>query len=371
MVEPPEMDRSDKLPLHHGTKTISMKPRKAVLILQLGTPDDASVPAVRRYLAEFLSDRRIIEANRFLWWLLLHGVILRTRPAQSAAKYRRIWSPETGMPLLHYSQRQVDLLQQALGSDWLVRLGMRYGQPNLREVVPELVRDGVETIVALPMYPQYSATTTASALDGLFLALMKERRIPAIKVVPPYYDHPAFLGPMAALLRESLSQCPDTPDYYLLSYHGIPRRYAQKGDPYATHVERTTQALVADAGWSKGAWSRTYQSLFGRDKWLGPYTEVKLKELARQGRRRVFVATPGFTTDCLETIDEIGHEAAVVFAEAGGGWLHRCPCLNDDPRWIQGMARLVRETHEEPAWRGGVNFESAQWTPDQEVPQPT
>lgn len=326
-----------------------MKPQQAVLLLQLGTPDDASVPSVRRYLAEFLADHRIIEVNRFLWWFILHGYVLRRRPAQSAEKYRRIWSSEFGMPLLYYSNQQVSLLQKALGNGWIVKVGMRYGQPNIRDVVPEFVRSGIEVIVALPMYPQYSATTTASALDGLFLALMKERRIPAIKVVPPYYDHPSFLRPMVARMRQSLAECKEAPDYYLLSYHGIPRRYSQLGDPYATHVERSTQALVKLMGWSKGSWSRTYQSLFGREKWLGPYTEEKLKNLAKAGKRHLFIATPGFTTDCLETIDEIGHEAANVFTHAGGEWLHRCPCLNDDPLWIQGMAELVHETHHDSA----------------------
>lgn len=319
------------------------RPPVGVLLMQLGTPDDASVPAVRRYLREFLSDRRVIEVNRVLWWFLLNGVILPFRPAQSAAKYRRIWDPREGMPLLKFTERQAAELGRCLGPGFRVAAAMRYGKPNLRDVVPLLCSQGIERIIAVPMYPQYSATTTASATDGLFTTLMKLRNVPAVSIVPPYYDHPAYLDVQAALIQEHLARLPAKPEFHLLSFHGIPQSYSKKGDPYATHVERTTQGLVERLGWQKGEWARTYQSLFGREEWLKPYTEEKLKELARRGVKRVFVATPGFTTDCLETIDEIGHEADMVFKEAGGAELHRCPCLNDDPRWIQGLATLVRE----------------------------
>lgn len=320
------------------------QPRTGVLLMQLGTPDDASVPAVRRYLAEFLADPRIIEANRVLWWLILHGYILRTRPRSSAAKYQRLlkqWGRDDGMPLLHYTQRQAEMLQAALGPGFDVRFAMRYGNPNLRAVIPEITRAGWEHFVAVPMYPQYSATSTASAVDGLYQALMRERRVPAATVVPPYYDHPAFIEAQAKLIEDELAKLPWAPDHYILTYHGIPRSYAQKGDPYATHVERTTQALVRRLGWRKGQWSRTYQSLFGREKWLGPYTEDKLKALAAQGKTKVFLASPGFTADCLETIDELGHEANEVFTHAGGERLHRCPCLNDAPLWIEALRQIV------------------------------
>ena len=173
-----------------------------------------------------------------------------------------------------------------------------------------MIGHGVDRLIVLPMYPQYSATTTASATDVLFTALLKERRVPALRIVPPYYDHPAYLDAMTAVIRDELTRLPWQPEHYLLSFHGIPIKYAQRGDPYATHVKRTTSQLVKRLGWPRGQWTQTFQSLFGRDEWLRPYTEEKLRELARQGVRRVFVAMPGFTTDCLETIDEIGYEAA-------------------------------------------------------------
>lgn len=319
------------------------RPPIGVLLLQLGTPDDASVPAVRRYLREFLSDRRIIEANPVLWWFLLNGVILPFRPAKSAEKYRRIWDAVEGMPLLKHSRAQESGLQAALGPGFRVRLAMRYGSPNVSEAAPALAREGVERLIAVPMYPQYSATTTASAKDGLFQALMTLRRVPAVTVAPPYYEAPAYLDAQAQLIREELARLGRPPDYHLLSFHGIPQRYARAGDPYALHVERTTRGLVQRLGWRKGTWARTYQSLFGREKWLKPYTEEKLSALAKAGVKRVFVATPGFTADCLETIDEIGYEAAHSFRRAGGEELIRCPCLNAHPAWIAALAALVRE----------------------------
>jgi ferrochelatase len=193
------------------------------------------------------------------------------------------------------------------------------------------------------MYPQYSATTTASATDVLFQALMRERRVPALRLVPPYYEHPAYLDAVAAVVREDLARLPWRPEHYLLSFHGIPIRYARSGDPYATHVKRTTARLVARLGWPRERWTQTFQSLFGREEWLKPYTENKLRELARRGVRRVAVVTPGFTADCLETLDEIGREAREAFRHAGGEVLHLCPCLNDHPAWIDGMRRLVLE----------------------------
>jgi ferrochelatase len=193
------------------------------------------------------------------------------------------------------------------------------------------------------MYPQYSATTTASATDVLFKALMQQRRVPAVRVVPPYYQHPAYLDAMTAVIRDELEKLPWEPDHYMLSFHGIPISYAQKGDPYATHVKRTTAELVKRLGWPRDRWTQSFQSLFGRAEWLKPYTEETLKKLAARGARRVFVAMPGFTADCLETVDEIGHEAKQVFLAAGGQELHACPCLNDHPKWIDAMRQLILE----------------------------
>jgi ferrochelatase len=312
----------------------------AVLLVQLGTPDAPTTPALRRYLRQFLGDPRVIEVPRLPWWLLLHGYILWTRPARSAAKYRRIWDPITGSPLLHITRLQTEALQRLL-PDVLVRFGMQVGNPSVAATIRDLVRQRVERLIVLPMYPQYSATSAGSALDAVFQALLKERRVPALRVVPPYYDRPAYLDAVTTLIREELAKLPREPEHYLLSFHGIPISYARRGDPYATHVKRTTAGLIERLGWPRDRWTQTFQSLFGREEWLKPYTEERLKQLAKRGVRRVFVVTPGFTADCLETLDEIGNEARATFRHAGGEELHLCPCLNDHPAWVDAMRTLV------------------------------
>jgi ferrochelatase len=317
-----------------------MKPACAVLLIQLGTPDAPTPPALRRYLRQFLGDPRVIEAPRLLWWFILNLRILPTRPAQSAAKYQRIWDPKTGSPLLHITRLQTEALQRLM-PDLPVRFGMQIGNPPLATVLHELIEAGIERLIVLPMYPQYSATTTASATDTLFAALMKERRVPALRIVPPYYEHPAYLDAMTAVIKDALGKRPAPPEHHILSFHGIPIKYAQRGDPYATHVKRTTFQLVERLGWPRSSWTQSFQSLFGRERWLRPYTDEVLVKLARQGMKRVFIATPGFTTDCLETIDEIGFESKEVFHKAGGAELVRCPCLNDHPAWIEALRTIV------------------------------
>jgi ferrochelatase len=319
-----------------------MRAAPAVLLLQLGTPDAPTTPALRRYLRQFLGDPRVIEVPRLLWWFILNLRILPTRPAQSAAKYQRIWNPQTGSPLLHITQKQTEALQGLLPKV-SVRFAMQIGNPPVSQVLSDLIDTGVDRLIVFPMYPQYSATTSASATDVLFQALMRERRVPALRVVPPYYEHPAYLDAVTAVIRDELARLPAEPEHYLLSFHGIPIAYAQRGDPYATHVKRTTAALVKGLGWPRQRWTQSFQSLFGRDEWLKPYTDATLQRLAKRGVKRVFVAMPGFTTDCLETIDEIGYESREVFKHAGGGELYRCPCLNDHPRWIEAMRTIIVE----------------------------
>jgi ferrochelatase len=317
-------------------------PFPAVLLIQLGTPDAPTTPALRRYLRQFLSDRRVIEAPRIAWLLTLNFFILPTRPARSAEKYRRIWDPDHGSPLLFLTRRQTDALQKQLPRV-PVRFGMQVGNPSVASVVHELVGQGIDRLIVVPMYPQYSATTWASATDVLFHALEQERRVPAVRIAPPYYEHPAYLDALTTLIHEELAKLPWQPDHYVLSFHGIPVKYAQRGDPYTTHVKRTTFQLVQRLGWKREQWTQSFQSLFGRDQWLKPYTEPTLQRLAHAGARRIFIAMPGFTTDCLETIDEIGYEAKETFRRAGGEILHRCPCLNDHPAWIDALRRIVIE----------------------------
>jgi protoporphyrin/coproporphyrin ferrochelatase len=313
-----------------------------VLLVQLGTPDAPTPSALRPYLKQFLGDPRVIELPRFKWWLILNLFVLPFRPKQSAAKYQRIWNPVTGSPLLHYTKLQTAALQKAL-PNVLVRFGMQVGKPPVADVVHEMIVQGVDRLIVLPMYPQYSATTSASATDALFHALMKERRVPSLRILMSYYDHPAYLDAMTTLIREELTKLPWRPDHYLLSFHGIPIRYARAGDPYAMQVKRTTAQLIQRLGWPRDKWTQTFQSLFGREEWLKPYTEEKLKQLAKAGKKRVFVAMPGFTADCLETLDEIGNEARETYRHAGGELLHACPCLNDHPAWIDALRRIVTE----------------------------
>lgn len=313
-----------------------------ILLIQLGTPDAPTYRGLFPYLRQFLSDRRVIEVPKAVWTPLLYGFILPFRSGASAAKYRRIWSPDTGSPLLHFTKRQTALLQDQF-PDTPVRFGMMVGNPPVRDAVRELVAAGVDRLVALPMFPQYSATTSASATDALFGALMSERRVPAVRVVPPYYEHPAYLDAVVANFRDDVAGLGWEPDHVVISFHGIPQKYAQKGDPYATHVVRTTQAVVKRMGWPRNYWTQTYQSRFGKSPWLKPYTDDVLESLAKRGVKRVYVLLPGFTADCLETIDEIGLESREVFEHAGGDKLHNGRCLNDHPRWVEAMARIVRD----------------------------
>lgn len=313
-----------------------------ILLIQLGTPDAPTPEALRPYLRQFLSDPRVIENQGWKWKLVLNGLILRSRPAESAAKYARIWDPKTGSPLMHYTVRQTELLKERFPNN-PVRFGMMVGNPPLRTVLGEMIAAGVDRLVAMPMFPQYSATSYAGATDVLFSALLKERRVPAVRVVPPYYDHPAYLDALAAVIRDDLAKLPWEPEHFVVSFHGIPQKYAQKGDPYATQVVRTTRELVKRMGWPRDQWTQTYQSRFGRSEWLKPYTDDVLADLARRGVRRVFVALPGFTADCLETLDEIGNESREVFEKAGGEHLKAGTCLNDHPKWIEAMERIIKE----------------------------
>ncbi|MCS7159518.1 MAG: ferrochelatase, partial [Gemmatales bacterium] len=265
------------------------------------------------------------------------------RPAQSAAKYQRIWDQDKGFPLKYYTQQQAENLQEKLGERFRVTYAMRYGSPATAPVVRELVSAGVDRLLVVPLYPQYSATTTASALDAFYQALMHERVVPAVRVVPPFYAHPRYIDAVSQILRETLAQLGAAPERWIFSFHGIPQRYADAGDPYPRHVETTVHLLAERLGLTSEQYLLTYQSRFGREVWLKPYTEEVLVSLARQGVRSVLVATPGFVADCLETIDEIGREARDLFREAGGGELYRCPCLNDHPLWMEALATIVLE----------------------------
>jgi ferrochelatase len=312
-----------------------------VLLIQLGTPDAPTPAALRPYLRQFLGDPRVIEVPRWKWWPILQLILLR-RPKASAAKYARIWDAQTGSPLLHWTGRQTETLQKLL-PQVAVRFGMQVGNPSVASVVDAMVREGIDRMVVVPMYPQYSAATTASAMDALFQAIMRQRCAPALRVVPPYYDHPKYLDAVVALIREDLGRLQWQPEHFVLSFHGLPIAYTERGDPYALHVKRTKLELVERLGWPRDMWTQSFQSRFGRDPWLKPYTDDVLRKLAARGVKRVFIAMPGFTADCLETLDEIAFEARESFRHAGGEELHACPCLNDHPAWIEALKALVLE----------------------------
>jgi ferrochelatase len=315
--------------------------RVGVLLAQLGTPDAPTAKCLRPYLRQFLSDRRVIEINRILWKLLLEGIILRTRPRRSAALYQRIWTAE-GSPLLSITKRQTEGLRarlQSAGRELTVVFGMRYGKPSLESALDQLIEQGCSRILLFPMYPQYAAPTTASTYDSVFVHLLKRRWVPTLRVVSPYYRHPAYIKALAAGINQELAS--DNYDQLLLSYHGVPRAYVEKGDPYCCMCTETSAALRPLISLPPEKIVHTYQSQFGKDPWLTPYTADVLNSLPQQGVKRLLVASPGFTADCLETLDELGNEGSEAFEEHGGEHFKLVPCLNDSESWLDAMFEIV------------------------------
>lgn len=317
-----------------------------VLLAQLGTPDAPTPAALRRYLRQFLSDPRVVERNRVLWWFVLRLLVLPRRPRRSAALYRRIWSRD-GSPLLVISRSQARALEAALDDRqperFKVVLGMRYGSPSIGSAVQELLGCGTDRLLLFPLYPQYAGATTGSTYDEVFRQLSMLRFVPALRVVPPYYAHAAYIEALAQSVREAMTALPAPPDKILISFHGIPQRFVDRGDPYAAHCEATARSLAARAGLEHGTYLMSYQSRSGREPWLGPYTDETLIGLARAGVRHVMVICPGFVADCLETVDEIGHVGLEQFRAAGGETLQLVGGLNDRPRWIAAMTEIALE----------------------------
>jgi ferrochelatase len=318
-------------------------PRFGVLLVNLGTPDSPEVADVRRYLAEFLSDRRVIEASRLIWWPVLHGIILRTRPRRSAAAYRDIWTEE-GSPLMSISIRQRAELQRALtdrsGREVPVALAMRYGRPSIEQALRELRDAGVERVLVLSLYPQYSASTTGSIFDRVTEVLRGWRVIPELRFIRHYPDHPAFIDALAGSVRAFQAEH-GRPDRLLMSFHGIPKEYENKGDPYRKDCERTAHALARGLDLADDQWLMTFQSRFGPKEWLKPYTDETLRAWGREGVKRVQVICPGFPTDCLETLEEVAVENREYFLEAGGEDYRYIPALNDSPAHIAALSELV------------------------------
>ena len=323
-------------------------PRTGVLLLNLGTPDAPTPPALRRYLKQFLSDPRVVELPRALWWLILNGIILNTRPKKSAAKYAAVWTPE-GSPLRVHTEKQTKLLKGWLGEQGQegleVAYAMRYGQPAVGDVLAQLKAKGCDRLLILPLYPQFSASTTGSALDGVFQPLLRTRNLPELRYIRNFHDHPAYIGALAAQVRDFWSQeGRPGPSYRLLiSFHGLPRRSLDQGDPYYCECQKTARLLRESLELAPEQVEVCFQSRFGKMPWLQPYTAPTLEKLAQAKVERVDVICPGFVSDCLETLEEIGMEGKATFLAAGGKTFHYIPCLNERPDWIAALGALVLE----------------------------
>lgn len=314
--------------------------KTAIIYCNLGTPQAPTAPALRRYLAEFLSDPRVVEIPRFLWLMILHGIILRVRPAKSAHKYASIWTTE-GSPLKFWTEKQSLALQQLFDPHKVVvRYAMRYGSPAVPQVLDELKAQGVTRVLVLPAYPQYSGTTTASVFDAVYAWGMRTRNLPELRFINHYHDHPGYIEALAEKIRTHWAQH-GRAEQLVMSFHGVPERTLLLGDPYHCECHKTARLLAQSLGLSKDEYKVCFQSRFGKAKWLEPYTEPTVRELARQGCRSVQIVCPGFVSDCLETLEEIALEVKAAFLEEGGEQFHYIECINDSPVWIQAMHSLT------------------------------
>ena len=314
------------------------KPRIGVLLVNLGTPDAPEAEAVRRYLAQFLSDPRVIEIPAVAWKPILHGIILRTRPKKSAHAYQQVWTGE-GSPLAAITARQARTLQQRLGGGVLVDWAMRYGNPGISGALDRLFEQGATRILVAPLYPQYCAATTASAMDATFAAIAARRWQPALRALPPYYDDPIYIAALKANLERQLAALDFAPDRLLLSFHGMPQRTLELGDPYHCHCQKTARLLGEAMGRPVDI---AFQSRFGKAKWLEPATEAVLQSYPGQGVKKIAIAAPGFSADCLETLEELGIRGREQFLAAGGTHFARLDCLNADDEGMAMIDALIR-----------------------------
>lgn len=331
-----------------GQKNFShaRSPKIGVLVTNLGTPQAPTPKALRAYLKEFLSDPRVVETPRLLWWCILNLVILNIRPRRSAKAYQTVWT-EQGSPLLIHTQAQCQRIREQMvakyGDDVVVEFAMRYGQPSVDSVIDNMLNQGVEKLVVLPLYPQYSATTTASTFDAVSDSLTKRRLIPELRFINHYHDFPAYIDALAKKVEAHWAEHGKA-DKLILSYHGIPKRYLTNGDPYHCECYKTTRLLAERLGLDESQYMTTFQSRFGREEWLKPYTDHTLQALAKEGISSVQVMCPGFSADCLETIEEIGIENRDYFLEAGGKKFEYIEALNSDDNHIDALVSLI-ESH--------------------------
>lgn len=319
--------------------------RIGVLITNLGTPDAATPRALRRYLAEFLADPRVVEVPRLLWWLILHGVILRIRPGRSAKLYQKIWTDQ-GSPLLRHTQAQCDALrdrfQARYGDQLVIDFAMRYGNPSIQQALNSMAAKGVRKLLLLPLYPQYSAATSASTFDALAADFTRRRWLPDLRFVSHYHDFPPYIEAMAQQIETHWAQHGRT-QKLLLSYHGVPLRYLHQGDPYHCECLATSRLLATRLGLAETDYLTSFQSRVGREAWLQPYTDHTLRELGANGTQSVAVFCPGFSADCLETLEEIDQENRHYFLAAGGKQFHYIPALNASEGHIAALAQLIEQ----------------------------
>lgn len=314
--------------------------RIGVLVANLGTPDGPDPASVRRFLAEFLWDPRVVEAPRLIWWLALHGVILRIRPSKSAHAYQQVWTPE-GSPLLVHSSALTQRIKEALQPRWnaTVALGMSYGSPSIPQALEELRRQGAQRIVVLPLYPQYSGTTTASVFDRVTNQLQRCRWVPELRFISSYHDDGGYIDALAASIEQHWRT--HQKNHLLFSFHGIPKRYVNSGDPYYCQSMKTARLVAERLSLGEKDWSVSFQSQVGREEWLRPYTDERLLEFARSGPKRVTLVCPGFATDCLETLEEIALRNRQLFLEAGGETYDYVPALNSSDAHVATLTRVI------------------------------
>ena len=326
--------------------------RVGVLLVNLGTPDSTSIPDIRRYLAQFLSDRRVIEVNPILWKIILHGVILRTRPPKTAEAYRAIWMTETDeSPLRHYTRAAAVRLDERLdpsGAEVVVDWAMRYGTPSIGERLRALQAEGCDRILIAPLYPQYAASTTGTVIDEVARELLAQRWQPAVRTLPAFHDDPAYIEAVATGIEKHLDALDWEPEVILASFHGLPKRYLTAGDPYHCHCATTARLLRERLGMTEDRVRLTFQSRFGREEWLKPYTDETIEALAGSGIKRLAVVTPGFVADCVETLEEIAMQGRETFEEAGGTHFSTIPCLNESDEAIAMLEALT--TRELAGW---------------------
>ncbi|EOS94304.1 ferrochelatase [Erwinia tracheiphila] len=315
--------------------------KPGVLLVNLGTPDAPTAPAVKRYLKQFLSDRRVVDTPRWLWWPILNGAILPLRAPRVSKLYASVWMDE-GSPLLVYSKRQRDALATRL--DMPVELGMSYGNPSLKSALDKLMAQGITRLIVLPLYPQFSCSTVAAVWDGITDVFAGYRSLPSVQFIRDYAEHPAYIAALKASAERSFAQH-GKPDLLVMSFHGIPQRFANQGDDYPQRCHTTFDALVSALGLNSQDAMLTFQSRFGREPWLMPYTDETMKSLPAKGIKHVQIMSPGFSSDCLETLEEISGENCEIFLHAGGTKFEYIPALNDDPLHIDMMVELVNSQH--------------------------